>query len=310
MKKNLFMLGIFIVLLSINGFSQQKNAKISFTKAVYQMGTVKEVDGVVECTFEFTNIGGDNLTITNVKGDYGLVPTIWPKEAIVPGGKGVIKAKFNPQRTSGRINKKLTVTSNSEQGRNILSVTGNVIPKPQSVADQYRQQMSNGQFRLKKNFFSLGNVMNSKIKKDSTAVINNSESDLKISFKNVPKFVTVAAVPEVLKPKEKGKIYVTYDASKNVDGNGAQQWGSQNTRVNVVINDKVDGRANYLTIRANIEEDFSSWTSEQLAAAPSISFDLVEYNFGTINQGEVVKYEFKFKNTGKNDLEIRKVKGS
>jgi len=122
--------------------------------------------------------------------------------------------------------------------------------------------------------------------------------------------MTVKAVPSVLKPKQKGKIYITYDASKVVDGNGKQIWGAQNRRINVIINDKLDGRANYLTVRATIEEDFSTWTPEQLAAAPSIKFDLVEYDFGTVKQGEVVKYDFKFTNTGKNDLEIRKVKGS
>ena len=307
MKNNLIVMGLFM-LFSLNIFAQQKQAKISFVKEVYQLGTIKEIDGVVECTFEFTNIGAEDLTITNVKPDYGLTAYEWPKAAIKPGEKGVIKSKYNPQRTSGRFNKKMTVTSNS--GTNILRVTGNVIPKPKSIADQYRQQMDNGKLRLKKNFFSLNKVKNTQVKKDSTDIINNSEEDLKIAFKNVPAYMTVKAIPSVLKPKQKGKIYITYDASKVVDGNGKQIWGAQNRRINVIINDKVDGRANYMTVRATIEEDFSTWTPEQLAAAPSIKFDLVEYDFGTVKQGEVVKYEFKFTNTGKNDLEIRKVKGS
>jgi len=307
MKNNLFVMGLFM-LFSLNIFAQQKQAKISFVKEVYQLGTIKEVDGAVEITFEFTNIGAEDLTITNVKPDYGIVAYDWPKTAIKPGEKSAIKAKYNPQRTSGRFNKKLTVTSNS--GTNILRVTGNVIPKPKSIADQYRQQMDNGKLRLKKNFFSLNKVKNTQVKKDSTDIINNSDEDLKISFKNVPAYMTVEAVPSVLKPKEKGKIYITYDASKVVDGNGKQIWGAQNRRINVIINDKVDGRANYMTVRATIEEDFSTWTPEQLAAAPSIKFDVMEYDFGTVKQGEVVKYDFKFTNTGKNDLEIRKVKGS
>ena len=307
MRNNVIVLGLFM-LFSMNIFAQQKAAKISFVKEGYQLGTIKEVDGAVDCNFEFTNIGAEDLTITNVKPDYGLTAYEWPKTAIKPGEKGIIKAKYNPQRMSGRFNKKMTVTSNS--GTNILRVTGNIIPKPKSIADQYRQQMDNGNLRLKKNFFSLNKVKNTQIKKDSTDIINNGEADLKLSFKNVPTYMTVKAVPSVLKPKQKGKIYITYDASKVVDGNGKQIWGAQNRRINVIINDKLDGRANYMTVRATIEEDFSTWTPEQLAAAPSIKFDVMEYDFGTVKQGEVVKHEFKFTNTGKNDLEIRKVKGS
>ena len=108
MKKNL-LLWVFLILFGVNGFSQQKKAKISFVKESYQLGTIKEINGAVECTFEFTNIGGEALKISKVKGDYGLTITQWPKEDIVPGGKGTIKAKYNPQRASGRINKKITV---------------------------------------------------------------------------------------------------------------------------------------------------------------------------------------------------------
>lgn len=307
MRNNVIVLGLFM-LFSMNIFAQQKAAKISFVKEVYQLGTIKEVDGAVVCDFEFTNIGAEDLIITNVKPDYGLVAYEWPKTAVKPGEKGIIKAKYNPQRMSGRFNKKMTVSSNS--GTNILRVTGNVIPKPKSIADQYRQQMDNGNLRLKKNFFSLNKVKNTQVKSDSTDIINNGTEDIKISFKNVPAYMTVKAVPEVLKPQQKGKVYIIYDASKVLDGNGKQIWGAQNKRINVLINDKVDGRANYMTIRATIEEDFSTWTPEQLAAAPSIKFDIIEYDFGKINQGETVKYDFKFTNVGKSDLEIRKVKGS
>jgi len=307
MKNNVIIMGLFM-LFSLNIIAQQKQAKISFVKEVYQLGTIKEVDGTIECLFEFTNIGAEDLLITSVKPDYGLTAYEWPKTAIKPGEKGVIKSRYNPQRTSGRINKRLTVTSNS--GINYLRVTGNVIPKPQSIADKYRQQMDNGRLRLKKNFFALNKLKNTQVKSDSTDIINNSVDDLKIAFKNVPAYITIKAVPQVLKPKQKGKIYITYDASKVVDGNGKQLWGAQNRRINVIINDKVDGRANYITIRATIEEDFSNWTPEQLAAAPIIKFDTTVYKFGTVKQGEVVKHEFTFKNEGKNDLIIRKVKGS
>jgi hypothetical protein len=43
---------------------------------------------------------------------------------------------------------------------------------------------------------------------------------------------------------------------------------------------------------------------------PVMTFDEVEYDFGTVNEGEVVEHEFKFKNTGNAPLIVVNAKGS
>jgi hypothetical protein len=43
---------------------------------------------------------------------------------------------------------------------------------------------------------------------------------------------------------------------------------------------------------------------------PVMTFEVMEYNFGTIKQGESVSREFKFKNTGKEPLIINNAQGS
>lgn len=44
--------------------------------------------------------------------------------------------------------------------------------------------------------------------------------------------------------------------------------------------------------------------------APKIVFDTLEHDFGTIKDGDVVNYDFKFKNNGKDVLVIYEVKSS
>ncbi|MCC7233488.1 MAG: DUF1573 domain-containing protein [Bacteroidia bacterium] len=44
--------------------------------------------------------------------------------------------------------------------------------------------------------------------------------------------------------------------------------------------------------------------------APEFKFDVEEYNFGTIKQGDKVTYDFKFANTGKEPLIITEAHGS
>jgi hypothetical protein len=46
---------------------------------------------------------------------------------------------------------------------------------------------------------------------------------------------------------------------------------------------------------------------EQAVNGPALTFDETEYNFGDINQGDVVEHTFKFKNTGTQPLVIERV---
>jgi uncharacterized protein (DUF58 family) len=57
---------------------------------------------------------------------------------------------------------------------------------------------------------------------------------------------------------------------------------------------------------------FSLRATAQTAAvaAPVIEFEGDTYDFGTVNQGEVVKHTFKFRNAGNADLVIQNVKPS
>lgn len=55
----------------------------------------------------------------------------------------------------------------------------------------------------------------------------------------------------------------------------------------------------------------ASGVSSDTASLPEISFDgNTQHDFGKIEEGEMVQYGFKFKNTGKNPLLIAKVESS
>ena len=79
------------------------------------------------------------------------------------------------------------------------------------------------------------------------------------------------------------------------------------------MNLKINGISdrNYsLVISANIEEDFSAMSADQLAKAPVLNVDDPEFKIGTIKEGEKVDHVYVLTNSGKSDLYIRKVKAS
>lgn len=107
-------------------------AVIKFDKQEFDFGTVNEGD-IVETSFTVTNTGKSNLVITRVQPSCGCTAPEWPKEAIAPGESGVVKAKFN---TSGKANKQLktlTLYTNTAKGREVLKLSGMVIPKVKKV---------------------------------------------------------------------------------------------------------------------------------------------------------------------------------
>lgn len=281
--------------------SQTQTAKITFAQEVHDFGKIAEEKGPVAHEFSFTNTGAQPLIIQNVRASCGCTAPDWTKDPVLPGKKGVVKATFDPKGRPGPFNKSITVTSNAENSTIILTIKGEVLPKPKTVEDDYPMQVGN--IRLKTNHLAFIKVFNTQIKTDSIPIINTSKEAVKLTFTNVPGHLSVKAIPSDLKPNQKGRIEITYD------GNKQKEWGFVMDRIDMLINGKADPN-NRISVSATVEEDFSKLSPEQLANAPKAKFNTNEFNFGTINEGEKREFDFVLTNNGKSDLIIRKVKAS
>ena len=107
---------------------KQGVASISFDKKEYDFGTVNEGE-IVETVFKVTNSGTIDLVITNATGSCGCTVPVWPKAPIKPGKTGDIAVKFNTSGKPNRQMKTVTLTANTESGREVLTLRGSVTPK-------------------------------------------------------------------------------------------------------------------------------------------------------------------------------------
>jgi hypothetical protein len=290
----------FFLTLSYAG-AQTMDANISFEKGQHNFGKIKEADGSVTYNFEFTNTGSKPLIISQVRASCGCTSPNWSREPVLPGNKGFVSATYNPKNRPGPFNKSITVISNATTPNKVLRILGDVIPKPQGIEDIYRYSM--GKIRLKSNHMSFARVVKGQMSTQVMEIINVSNEPVSITFNRIPSHITISANPTTLKPNETGMIEATYDSESKGD------WGFVFDRVNILLNGE-SGNANRLTISATIEEDFSKLTPEQLANAPTISFDNHTFQFNEIKQGEKVEHTYTITNNGKSDLIIRKVKAS
>jgi hypothetical protein len=103
-------------------------ASITLDKTVYDFGTVNEGD-IVKTSFMVTNSGKTDLVITNAKATCGCTIPVWPKAPIKPGETGEVKVQFNTKGKPNRQQKSVTLTTNTESGREILTIKGLVTPK-------------------------------------------------------------------------------------------------------------------------------------------------------------------------------------
>ncbi len=301
---NLLSRSLLTSLILLAGFqlnAQQKAASISFENEKYDFGNIKEEAGLATHNFAFTNTGGEALIIQRVTASCGCTSPSWTKEPVPPGGKGLIKVAFNPKNRPNKFNKTISVYSNADKKVVVLKITGNVIPKPRTIEDDYPYTL--GDLRMNTNHMAFVKVIKGQTKKAEVKIINTTDKDLEIAFDNVPAHIKLTVTPQLLKAGQKGNISGIYNSDMLND------WGFVVNRAYIVINGVKD-RKNMLTISATLTEDFGKMSDEELANAAKIEFKEKQFDFGMIQQKTSVEHEFTFTNTGKSDLLIRKVKSS
>lgn len=105
---------------------------ITFDKSEHDFGEI-EAKTNVETEFSYTNTGDAPLVITDIKSSCGCtVPQDWSKEPLAPGDSGKFTVKFNGSGKN-KVSKTVTVTANTETGKETVKITAFVKPDPNAV---------------------------------------------------------------------------------------------------------------------------------------------------------------------------------
>ena len=121
------LLAVFSVAMS--GMADDKYAEAKFDVRSHDFGTIKEADGPVTCTFEFTNTGDKPLLIIDATASCGCTRPEYPTKPIKPGKKGKIKVTYSPIGRPGAFKKTVKIKTNGKERSTTLRIEGTVIPK-------------------------------------------------------------------------------------------------------------------------------------------------------------------------------------
>jgi hypothetical protein len=295
MKK--IFLSILVLLLSVTVFSQ---SKMQLQETKHDFGVFKEEGGRQTFDFVLTNTGDAPLVITNVVPSCGCTTPEWTQSPVPPKGQGKVTAIYDPAGRPGPFEKTLVVHTNSVPESVILTIKGEVVPREKTVEELF--SFAVGPVRFESNHLAFTNVKKNDKRIRVMPLINTSDAPVKVEFDVLPPHLQLKVSPETLKPGQKGLVEGSYDGTKNPG------WGPVSDMVKVKINGVVQNELYYVS--ANLIEDFSKLTAADLESAPVFRLASTTVDLGKMEPATSKEAEFKYKNEGKRDLNIRFVKAT
>jgi hypothetical protein len=280
--------------------------QIQFQETTHDFGKIKEEGGKVTGRFVFTNVGTEDLILTNVRPGCGCTAANYTKDPVAPGQQGFIDATYNPYNRPGGFNKNIRVTTNeprftdgSNSAPHMIFIKGEVIKRPPTEFEKAGYTKSNGMAR----FFDPNvkiEALNTQKVKDTFKVRNFWTKPVKFEM-NAPKdYITEVyrSFGTELAPGQEGFIILEFDAAK------CGKFGQVKETVTYMTNDSIEARK-MLHYSINVKEDFSKMTSKQLKNAPVAELAALEYNFGSVAKNSQTQGVVTLVNKGKTPLKIR-----
>jgi len=106
---------------------------IKFDKVEHDFGSI-ESGTPVETVFKYTNTGKSMLVVSNIKSTCGCtVPKNWTKE-VAPGETGEFNVTFDGKGNNKQVNKTITLTTNTESGKEAVKIKAFVEKDPNAPA--------------------------------------------------------------------------------------------------------------------------------------------------------------------------------
>ncbi|MFD2550429.1 DUF1573 domain-containing protein [Bizionia sediminis] len=106
---------------------------LTFDKTEHDFGEI-EAKSKVQTVFKYENTGSAPLVITDIKSTCGCtVPSDWSREPLAPGETGQFTVIFDGTGAN-KVTKTVTVTANTEKGRETVKVSAFVKPDPNAPA--------------------------------------------------------------------------------------------------------------------------------------------------------------------------------
>ena len=266
----------------------------------HDFGRVREVHGYAVHEFIINNTGSSPLVISHVMTTCGCAQPEWTRTPIEPGEEGFVIVSYDMVNRPGPFEKKITAFTNEKTLRQVFTIKGDVIPKPQTLNVLFNDTI--GTVEMEQASFHFDAVRPHETKNTEIWIQNFSERDLNLTVANIPDFLTVN-VPDLLESNYPDRMLVEVNTS-NVDENFRGRKYAQFTWTT----ESVAGEKTTKTIPVSVNfiDDFRRLTPAEKAEAPAVQLSTQTLDFGKLKKKRVYK-ELSISNTGKSDLTLHSI---
>lgn len=273
--------------------------KVEFSESLFDFGPIRELDGPVEHVFTFVNKDTASLYIERVKPSCGCTSAGWSRDTITPGDTGFVVAAFDPANRPGNFEKSVQVVFSDPGLITELKFNGFVISKHHTVREELPYKSGNISFSG--STIHIGRVVNDVPVNTSISLYNHTRAPIRLIRVDAPGHINVET-PKILEPGLITEIHLDYLAHAGKKN----EFGPVSDMITLVTDD-AESPKKQLRISAEVTDVVlpDSLKGED-SRLPRMELSQNSVIYDTIQTGHMAMKEIEIRNTGKNDLLIRK----
>ena len=279
-------------------------ASVKWLEKAHDFGTIAEADGKTSCVMRLVNTADTAISITSVRATCGCTTVEYPRGPIWGGDTAAIRITYNPAGLPGEFDRDVAVRLSSEPERVLLNITGKVVASESTVSRLY--PLMTGQLGLKTSVLAFGKRKKGTQKTVYLHGYNAGPVPVVVGIDDVAAPLKVAALSDTVPAGSTCTIAVTIDTDKCRDS-----WGPTEYSFRVLAQPAVRGEGALagvarVTAVVNLEDDFSTLTPKELAAAPVVALSYDKIDFGPLGSTAESR-KLTIYNKGKSTLVIHRI---
>lgn len=275
-----------------------------WTDSVHNYGTFHESDGEQRATFVVVNTGDSPLVITRVQPTCGCTVARFTTTAIAPGESGMVNVTYSPTGRPGPFEKTVWVYTNSVPNRTRLTIKGITIGAEGTVAKYFPEHAAH--LVATQTTLAAGEVRKGLIRNNVVTLYNPTRDSVAVAFDNNTSHINIVAKPDTIVPGGISTICFFFNSQRT------PVWGINDDTITMIthpVGKDDDTQQSKFNLVANVVEDFSNLTNEQLVQAPvcTVSDHKIVLGDGDIAGDNPLVASLELTNTGKSDLVVHRI---
>ena len=245
--------------------------------------------------FKFTNKGTTDLRITEVRTDCGCTAVDWTRTPVCPGGTGSIQATYDAEML-GHFQKGIAVYTDLDTRPVYLTLMGQVSMTQTEASMEFPYKI--GDYYLSTDNIEFDDVNRGDTPAFALSIFNAGKKSYTPELMHLPKYLTVEADPEIIRPGRTGHLLITLNSS------GLNTMGLTQTSIYLsrFPGDRVC-KETEINVSATLLPDFID-TPVQHAMAPEADIDSTHISLGPLGKKKKATGELVLRNTGRTPLVI------